>query len=91
MTHRNSARSCCFGGAGDYGAFVGLLLCFSDIYFAANDDQFILRAMTGFQPAARLIFTCISMGCMSIPFAGCSGFSRHSLVSLRRRSCFRWP
>lgn len=28
----------------------GFLLCFSDIYFAANDDQFILRAMTGFQP-----------------------------------------
>lgn len=28
----------------------GFLLCFSDIYFAANDDQFILRTMTGFQP-----------------------------------------
>ena len=28
----------------------GFLLCFGDIYFAANDDQFILRTMTGFQP-----------------------------------------
>lgn len=50
MTHRNSARSCWLWGAGITALLWGFLLCFSDIYFAANDDQFILRAMTGFQP-----------------------------------------
>ena len=50
MTHRNSARSCWLWGAGITALAWGFLLCFSDIYFAANDDQFILRAMTGFQP-----------------------------------------
>lgn len=48
--HRNSARSCWLWGAGITALLLGFLLCFSDIYFAANDDQFILRAMTGFQP-----------------------------------------
>ena len=48
--HRNSARSCWLWGAGITALLWGFLLCFSDIYFAANDDQFILRAMTGFQP-----------------------------------------
>ena len=50
LTHRNSARSCWLWGAGITALLWGFLLCFSDIYFAANDDQFILRAMTGFQP-----------------------------------------
>ena len=50
MTHRNSVRSCWLWGAGITALAWGFLLCFSDIYFAANDDQFILRAMTGFQP-----------------------------------------
>ena len=50
MTHRNSARSCWLWGAGITALLWGFLLCFSDIYFAANDDQFILRAMTGFHP-----------------------------------------
>ena len=50
MTHRNSARSCWLWGAGITALLWGFLLCFSDIYFAANDDQFILRAMAGFQP-----------------------------------------
>ena len=50
MTHRNSVRSCWLWGAGITALLWGFLLCFSDIYFAANDDQFILRAMTGFQP-----------------------------------------
>ena len=50
MTHRNSARSCWLWGAGITALLWGFLLCFSDIYFAANDDQFLLRAMTGFQP-----------------------------------------
>lgn len=50
MTHRNSARSCWLWGAGITALLWGFLLCFSDIFFAANDDQFILRAMTGFQP-----------------------------------------
>lgn len=50
MTYRNSARSCWLWGAGITALLWGFLLCFSDIYFAANDDQFILRAMTGFQP-----------------------------------------
>ena len=50
MTHRNSARSCWLWGAGITALLWGFLLCVSDIYFAANDDQFILRAMTGFQP-----------------------------------------
>lgn len=50
MTHRNSARSCWLWGAGITALLWGFLLCFSDIYFAANDDRFILRAMTGFQP-----------------------------------------
>lgn len=50
MTHRNSARSCWLWGAGITALLWGFLLCFSDLYFAANDDQFILRAMTGFQP-----------------------------------------
>ena len=48
--HRNSARSCWLWGAGITALLWGFLLCFSDVYFAANDDQFILRAMTGFQP-----------------------------------------
>ena len=48
--HRNSARSCWLWGAGITALLWGFLLCFSDLYFAANDDQFILRAMTGFQP-----------------------------------------
>ena len=50
LTHRNSVRSCWLWGAGITALAWGFLLCFSDIYFAANDDQFILRAMTGFQP-----------------------------------------
>lgn len=50
MTQQKNARSCWLWGAGITALLWGFLLCFSDIYFAANDDQFILRAMTGFQP-----------------------------------------
>lgn len=50
MTQRKNARFCWLWGAGITALVWGFLLCFSDIYFAANDDQFILRAMTGFQP-----------------------------------------
>lgn len=50
MTQRKNARLCWCWGAGITALLWGFLLCFSDIYFAANDDQFILRAMTGFQP-----------------------------------------
>lgn len=52
MTQRKNAQAqLCWGwGAGITALLWGFLLCFSDIYFAANDDQFILRAMTGFQP-----------------------------------------
>lgn len=50
MTQQKNARLCWLWGAGITALLWGFLLCFSDIYFAANDDQFILRAMTGFQP-----------------------------------------
>lgn len=50
MTQRKNARFCWCWGAGITALVWGFLLCFSDIYFAANDDQFILRTMTGFQP-----------------------------------------
>ena len=50
MTQQKNARLCWCWGAGITALLWGFLLCFSDIYFAANDDQFILRAMTGFQP-----------------------------------------
>ena len=50
MTQQKNARLCWGLGAGITALLWGFLLCFSDIYFAANDDQFILRAMTGFQP-----------------------------------------
>lgn len=50
MTQQKNARLCWGWGAGITALLWGFLLCFSDIYFAANDDQFILRAMTGFQP-----------------------------------------
>lgn len=50
LTQQKNARLCWCWGAGITALLWGFLLCFSDIYFAANDDQFILRAMTGFQP-----------------------------------------
>ena len=50
MTQRKNARFCWLWGAGITALVWGFLLCFGDIYFAANDDQFILRTMTGFQP-----------------------------------------
>lgn len=50
MTQQKNARLCWCWGAGITALLWGFLLCFSDIYFAANDDQFILRTMTGFQP-----------------------------------------
>lgn len=50
MTQQKNARLCWCWGAGIMALAWGFLLCFSDIYFAANDDQFILRTMTGFQP-----------------------------------------
>lgn len=50
LTQQKNARLCWGWGAGITALLWGFLLCFSDIYFAANDDQFILRAMTGFQP-----------------------------------------
>lgn len=50
LTQQKNARLCWLWGAGITALLWGFLLCFSDIYFAANDDQFILRAMTGFQP-----------------------------------------
>ena len=62
MTHRNSARSCWLWGAGITALLWGFLLCFSDIYFAANDDQFILRAMTGFQPGGTPDFPPFLLG-----------------------------
>ncbi|MDY4062816.1 MAG: hypothetical protein SO010_07900, partial [Candidatus Limiplasma sp.] len=56
MTQRNSARSCWLWGAGITALLWCFLCFFSDIFFAANDDQFILRAMTGFQPGGASDF-----------------------------------
>ena len=56
MTQRKNAQLCWGWGAGITALLWGFLLCFSDIYFAANDDQFILRAMTGFQPGGTPAF-----------------------------------
>ena len=50
MTHRNSARSCWLWGAGITILLWSLAFLGCDVFFAANDDQFILRAMTGCQP-----------------------------------------
>ena len=89
--HRNSARSCWLWGAGITALLWGFLLCFSDIYFAANDDQFILRAMTGFQPGT-LIFTRFCWAFMFIPCAGYSAFFRASHgIPFWSSFCWRWP
>ena len=89
MTHRNSARSCWLWGAGITALLWGFLLCFSDIYFAANDDQFILRAMTGFQPGGSPDFHLYLHGMYVYPlrwlqrlFPGVAWFSLLEIVLL---------
>lgn len=89
MTHRNSARSCWLWGAGITALLWGFLLCFSDIYFAANDDQFILRAMTGFQPGGAPDFHLYLHGMYVYPlrwlqrlFPGVAWFSLLEIVLL---------
>lgn len=89
MTHRNSARSCWLWGAGITALLWGFLLCFSDIYFAANDDQFILRAMTGFQPGGAPDFHLYLHGMYVYPlrwlqrlFPGVAWFSLMEIVLL---------
>ena len=89
MTHRNSARSCWCWGAGITALLWGFLLCFSDIYFAANDDQFILRAMTGFQPGGAPDFHLYLHGMYVYPlrwlqrlFPGVAWFSLLEIVLL---------
>lgn len=89
MTHRNSARSCWVWGAGITALLWGFLLCFSDIYFAANDDQFILRAMTGFQPGGAPDFHLYLHGMYVYPlrwlqrlFPGVAWFSLLEIVLL---------
>ena len=87
--HRNSARSCWLWGAGITALLWGFLLCFSDIYFAANDDQFILRAMTGFQPGGAPDFHLYLHGMYVYPlrwlqrlFPGVAWFSLLEIVLL---------
>ena len=87
--HRNSARSCWLWGAGITALLWGFLLCFSDIYFAANDDQFILRAMTGFQPGGAPDFHLYLHGMYVYPlrwlqrlFPGVAWFSLMEIVLL---------
>ncbi len=89
LTHRNSARSCWLWGAGITALLWGFLLCFSDIYFAANDDQFILRAMTGFQPGGAPDFHLYLHGMYVYPlrwlqrlFPGVAWFSLLEIVLL---------
>lgn len=89
MTYRNSARSCWVWGAGITALLWGFLLCFSDIYFAANDDQFILRAMTGFQPGGAPDFHLYLHGMYVYPlrwlqrlFPGVAWFSLLEIVLL---------
>lgn len=67
----------------------GFLLCFSDIYFATNDDQFILRAMTGFQPGGAPDFHLYLHGMYVYPlrwlqrlFPGVAWFSLLEIVLL---------
>ena len=67
----------------------GFLLCFSDIYFATNDDQFILRAMTGFQPCGVPDFHLYLHGMYVYPlrwlqrlFPGVAWFSLMEIVLL---------
>lgn len=87
--HRNSARSCWLWGAGITALLWGFLLCFSDIYFATNDDQFILRAMTGFQPGGAPDFHLYLHGMYVYPlrwlqrlFPGVAWFSLLEIVLL---------
>ena len=86
MTHRNSARSCWLWGAGITALLWGFLLCFSDIYFAANDDQFILRAMTGFQPGGVPEFHLFLLGYYVYPLRWLqqlfSGVAWYSLLEI---------
>lgn len=89
MTQRKNARLCWLWGAGITALLWGFLLCFSDIYFAANDDQFILRAMTGFQPGGTPDFHLYLHGMYVYPlrwlqrlFPGVAWFSLLEIVLL---------
>lgn len=89
MTQRKNARFCWLWGAGITALVWGFLLCFSDIYFATNDDQFILRAMTGFQPGGVPDFHLYLHGMYVYPlrwlqrlFPGVAWFSLMEIVLL---------
>lgn len=89
MTQQKNARLCWCWGAGITALLWGFLLCFSDIYFAANDDQFILRAMTGFQPGGAPDFHLYLHGMYVYPlrwlqrlFPGVAWFSLLEIVLL---------
>lgn len=89
MTQRKNARLCWGWGAGITALAWGFLLCFSDIYFATNDDQFILRAMTGFQPGGTPDFHLYLHGMYVYPlrwlqrlFPGVAWFSLLEIVLL---------
>lgn len=89
MTQQKNARLCWCWGAGITALLWGFLLCFSDIYFATNDDQFILRAMTGFQPGGAPDFHLYLHGMYVYPlrwlqrlFPGVAWFSLLEIVLL---------
>ena len=89
MTQRKNARLCWGWGAGITALVWGFLLCFSDIYFATNDDQFILRAMMGFQPGGAPDFHLYLHGMYVYPlrwlqrlFPGVAWFSLLEIVLL---------
>ena len=89
MTQQKNARLCWCWGAGIMALAWGFLLCFSDIYFATNDDQFILRAMTGFQPGGAPDFHLYLHGMYVYPlrwlqrlFPGVAWFSLLEIVLL---------
>ena len=89
LTQQKNARLCWGWGAGITALAWGFLLCFSDIYFATNDDQFILRAMTGFQPGGAPDFHLYLHGMYVYPlrwlqrlFPGVAWFSLLEIVLL---------